>query len=189
MNLANVVQALRARAASFSGRVAGAAEFRLLPDAAAMTLPAAYVVPLDETTEPAQGNNNRQTIHESFAVIVAMQPQDARGQGGTQSVHTLRTELFRALLGWVPDTDYAEVEYEGGQLLQLDRGRMWWQFEFSSEWTIDSSDTYQGTAQAALPDFKGVDVQVDYIDPHDPNRAPIGPDGTIDAGMTIDLPQ
>lgn len=189
MNLANIVQAVRERCPSFNQRVAAAAEFKILPEGAALAVPAGYVVPLDETTEPVQGNNNRQTIRESFAVIVALAPQDARGQGAAQSVHSLRGELFRALLGWCPDTDYTEIEYEGGQLLHLDRGRMWWQFEFASEWDIDSSDTYQGDAQDKLPPFTGIDLQMDYIDPHDPNRAPIGPDGTIDAGMTIDLPQ
>lgn len=189
MNLANIVQAVKSRCASFSNRVAGAAEFKLLPESAALPVPAAYVVPLDESTEPVQGNNNRQTIRESFAVIVALKPEDARGQGATQSLHALRAELFLALLGWCPDTDYTEIEYEGGQLLQMDRGRMWFQFEFASEWSIDSSDTYQGAAQDALPPFEGINLEVDFIDPFDPNRADIGPDGTIDAGMTIDLPQ
>lgn len=181
MDLNAIIAALKARCASFGGRVAGAAEYKRLPEAANLDLPAAYVIPLDENPEPAQNQNSyRQIVSDSVAVVVVLSnTADERGQGSITSVCAIRAELWAALLGWEPDADHGRVEYEGGQLLDLDRARLYYQFEFSAETEIDEGDTWQGGSNAALPAFTEVGLTV---------NVPGTPD-TVEATATIPVPQ
>ena len=49
MKLAPIIATLRARCPEFQSRVAGAAQFKDLPEVGKMKLPAAYVVPGDDS--------------------------------------------------------------------------------------------------------------------------------------------
>jgi hypothetical protein len=191
MNLTTVISAVKARCASFGSRVAGAAEFKVLPEAANLTVPAAYVLPLDDN--PGQNRSStgyRQPLRESFAVVVVLSnTSDERGQAAVASVHSLRAELWAALLGWQHDADAGPLEYEGGSLLHLDRARLYYQFEFGADIEIGIAQTWQGASLAALPDLTEVQIKVDAIDPFDPNTGTSGPDGKIEAGATVAVPQ
>lgn len=195
MNLTLVVQALRARCPSFSQRFAAAAQFKVLPEGAQLAVPAGFVVPLDDTAEPNQSQNGyRQPVQDSFAVIVALpNTVDERGQASAASVHSLRLELFKALLGWQPEADYDGIVYEGGQLLAMDRARLWYQFEFSAGFEIGADDignveTWQAQELAALPMLEEIKFTLDAYDPADPNVAPHGPDGRPEAEAVVTIP-
>jgi len=116
----------------FSNRVAGAAQFKLLPETAALPTPCAFVIPLDDNPGDRQSENAlRQDITDGFAVVVALSNQsDEKGQGSANNVRQVRRLLWSALLGWEPGTEYEAIQYDGGQILQLDRARIWYQFEF-----------------------------------------------------------
>lgn len=191
MNLNPIIGALRDRCASLGGRVAGAAKFEVLPVTASLNVPAAYVLPLDDNPESnASGNDYSQTVRDSFAVVVALSnTPDERGQAAITSVHALRAELWKALLGVAPDTDYGPIEYEGGSLLHLDRARLYYQFEFAADFTIGAEDTRQGVELDALGPLSEVYLTVDAIDPTDPNLATPGPDGRAEATAVIPIPQ
>lgn len=194
MNINIVIAQLRARAPLFEQRVGGAAKFEgILPEAANLRMPAAYVLPLDEQPqEQSSKNGYQQTVSERFAVVVAMSNVlDERGQKPTVDLDTIRKALFRALLGFQPGEDYDVIAFEGGELLHLDRARLYYQFEFSVEYAVTTEDTWIPTRNEELPDFEGLDLDVDAIDPFDPNRVPPGergPDGVIDVRLSINLP-
>lgn len=194
MNLNIVIAQLRQRAPLFAGgTVAGAAKFEILPEAANLRMPAAYVLPMDEQpAEQESENGYQQTVQERFAVVVALSNSaDERGQTAAASLDGVRAALFRALLGFQPAEDYDVIVFEGGQLLHLDRARLYYQFEFSVEYAVSTEDTWIVDRNAELPDFKGLDIEVDAIDPFDPNRVAFGergPDGVIDVRLSIDLP-
>jgi len=196
MQLTTVIQALRARCPSFANRVAGAAEYKPLPESAALSVPCAFVIPLDDNpSENKSQNVTRQTMTESFAVIVAISnATDERGQAAAHSTDTIRTALWAALLGWSPDEAiYDGITYEGGSLLSLDRARLWYQFEFGAAMEIGPEDGWQETENAALTPFEGVNYQLDAIEPFDPNLEIIGPDGRIEVQFASppsgDMPQ
>jgi hypothetical protein len=183
-----IIEALRQRVPYFSNRVAGAAQFKLLPETAAMQVPCAFVIPLDDNPgEPQSQNALRQDVTDGFAVVVALSNvADEKGQGSVRSVRQVRRLLWSALLGWEPGEEYEAIQYEGGQILQLDRARIWYQFEFSALTQLDDDDGWQGPANAALPHFDGATVQVDVLDPiRDSHVAGDGPDGRIEAGFTL----
>lgn len=124
----------------------------------------------------------RVPMDETFAVIVALDNRlDERGQASGKGVHAIRAELWAALLGWRPEDRYDGVVYEGGNLMTIDRARLWWRFEFSAYMELGPEDGFQEGALAALPHFDGVNLNVDMIAPAaDPNLQSPGPDGRIE---------
>ncbi|EII4258517.1 hypothetical protein LHL99_004573, partial [Salmonella enterica] len=50
MKLTPIIAALRARCPLFENRVGGAAQFKAIPEAGKLRLPAAYVVPAEDVT-------------------------------------------------------------------------------------------------------------------------------------------
>lgn len=193
MNLALIIEGLRQRCPSFAGRVAGAAQFQMLPEKTNLPVPCAYVIPLDDNPE---GNRSatgyRQRVSDAFAVIVALSnTPDERGQAAASSVHDIRRELFRALLGWQVSDDYDGIEYDGGNLLSLDRARLWYQYEFAAEFEIGSDDvanpdTWQTIDLASLPALTEIQID-DAVNPAAIDAANPTPDGRTTARQRITL--
>lgn len=210
MQLELIIAQMRALCPSFNGRVAGAAEFKPVSEAAALPVPCAFVIPLDDRPEPPKVQNAvGQEMTDSFAVIVGLDNRsDEKGQSGAASVHAIRAEVWRALLGWIPGpvntvnpaTDYNGIFYEGGSLLSLDRARLWYQFEFGAQMWIGPTDGWEAGALAALPNFglqsadglwlpgSALNVEVDVgtpvFDPgatYPPNPVPDFAQATVDA--------
>lgn len=184
MDLTPVISALRTRcAAAFSSRVAGAAQFQMLPESASLDVPCAFVLPMDDSPDPSISDNTvRQYLDERFAVVVALDnTTDERGQAAVLNVHTARAALWAALLGWQVTTNHNGINYEGGSLLKIDRARLWYQFEFSAGMEIGPTDGWQASDLATLPRFEGATLNEDVIDPQaDPNVKSPGPDGRIE---------
>jgi hypothetical protein len=187
MQLNPIIEELRERCPVFANRIAGAAEFKMLDERASLAVPFAFVIPLDDSPESQQsGTGYRQTLKEGFGVVVAVSNvSDEKGQNSTASIHNLRATLWAALLGWQPSDRHDAVVYEGGQLMGMDRARLWYQFDFSAKMEIETSDTWQATDLANLPAYEGGTVKIDLSDPRDPNapgESP-GPDGRMEGGF------
>lgn len=193
MNIDHIIAALRQRCPSFAGRVAGAAQFQMLPATTNLQVPAAYVIPLDDNPEDNRSATGyRQRIADAFAVIVALSnTADERGQAAVGSVHAIRRELFKALLGWQVSDDYDGIEYDGGNLLSLDRARLWYQFEFSAAFEVGSDDitapeTWQAIDLAALPALTEIHLD-DIANPAEIDADNPTPDGRTTARQRITL--
>lgn len=135
---------IRAQCATFSSRVAGAAELAAATEAGDnIAVPHAWVVYAGETAEPAQtAGQVFQAIEMGFAVIVALSNAvDRRGAAATDSAFTIRDSLLTALLGWVPVADVclAGVEYRGSEFLEMTRARLWHQFNFTVLTTVQQA--------------------------------------------------
>lgn len=189
MNINTVIAHLRTYCPSFAGRVAGAARYKRIDENNTLDVPAAFVIPQDDNPdERASENDVTQRLVESFTVVVALSnTPDERGQDSINTAHhAIRAELWAALLGWQPDgladqSRYRGIEYQGGNLLDLDRARLWYQFDFGAEMWIMPSDGWQAIELANLPHFDGANINVDVIDPiADPNLQYPGPDGRIE---------
>ncbi len=190
MKYSPIITRLRARCPVFGNRVAGAAEFKPLPETANLAVPAAYVLPLnDQAGTVAAMNGYEQTIRDGFAVVVCLSNRaDERGQGAADELDAIRAALWKALLGWEPDDHHGWVEYEGGEVIHMDRARLYYQFDFAAAMDITTAMTGQGADLDALPDFTGAQLRVDCIDPADPNLASTGPDGRNEAEGDFTLP-
>lgn len=188
MQLETIIAHLRTYCPTFAQNVAGAAQFKHLDSATNLPLPCAFVIPLDDNPQESRSMNDvLQPMTESFAVIVALSNVvDEKGQASAATVHTIRAEIWKALLGWQPDPRYSGIEYEGGSSLSVDRARLWYQFEFGALMEIGQADGWQDIYAATLPHFDGATINVDIIDPaFDPNLATTGPDGRIEHQVVI----
>ncbi|PZO17632.1 MAG: hypothetical protein DCF26_09395 [Burkholderiales bacterium] len=188
MNIDLIIAQLRTYCPTLAGRVAGAAQFAAVPESTALQVPCAFVIPLDDSPDPSASQNSvRQPLQDVFEVVVVLDNRpDERGQASGKSVHDIRAELWAALLGWQPEPRYDGIAYEGGNVLSIDRARLFWRFEFSAYMEIEPSDGFQEGALAALPHFDGVSLKVDVIDPiADPNLSYPGPDGRIEHNVPV----
>lgn len=187
MKITPIITQLRRYCPAFEGRVAGALELAALLDdsASLMSLPAAYVVPTrDDPQPPATMTPYTQDLEEKFDVVVALAPGDERGQAVADRLHDLRAELWRALLGWAPP-GADPVEYDGGALLMLNRGRVIYRFGFGLMSVIGGArvpgappETWQDIDLDGLPDLAAVGLRVDYA----------APDGHIEHQIEVQFP-
>ena len=172
MNLPDIVAQLRAAAPLFGGRVAGAADFATgLETQVWQDLPAAYVIPLDDEAEPNDAQNAiYQIVNERIGVIVEFENGvDRRGQTVTALYEPTRAGLFAALLNWNPDPTRAPrgFMYAGGHLIQFDRKRLFYQWEFNLPITITEVDGWQPDSTPLLE----IDANSDPGNPPFPAKA------------------
>lgn len=150
MILGPTIEQLRAHCPVFAGRVAGAADFQLgLKNYNEnMALPAAYVVPLDQESRGNQVMTGLiEVIDKTVAVVVELDATpDRRGQDPTMSYDAIETQLFGAMLLWAPEPcrvpNGQGYQFTGGRFLDLDRARVFYQWEFLLPWQITDGDAW-----------------------------------------------
>ncbi|MBB1601579.1 hypothetical protein [Variovorax sp. UMC13] len=96
--------------------------------------PSAYVMPLvEQGREIPTTGPTRQRLTSLFGVILVIENvRDNTGAASLVDLNGLRTQLFDALVGWVPDDQVGEpVIFTSGELVQAEGdGKLWWSDEF-----------------------------------------------------------
>ena len=151
MKLGYVALQLRLAETRFENRIGGSAALALAQDST-LTDEMMFVIPLAENASSNEYDNMiNQIVTERFGVIVALKMDeditDKTGIKAFDKLHDVRTEIFKALLGWqMPDAE-SICSYSGGQLLDFNRAWLWYQFEFTvgtriqAEVELDWTDT------------------------------------------------
>jgi len=144
MRLGQIVLKIRDGDTAFDDRVGGAAELAL---ALENTLQAemAFVIQLSEGANPNKLDNGiSQKVMEKFGVIVALKNDgtqtDKTGIDAYDRLHTVRAEIWKAVLGWKMDDMEDLVSYVGGRVIDINRAYLWYQFEFVVGFRIDNDD-------------------------------------------------
>lgn len=175
------VMQLRAYCAPFGGRVAGAANFSqgLEHYNANMALPAAYVVPLPSDSEGFDSmTGTYQYVRRHVGVVVELDARaDRRGQDPMMNLYGIESALCATLLNWLPAACITKNQqgywFAGGQFLDLDRARVFYQWAFGLNCILDDSDGWQPEAipleQIELDIYKAPPWQ---MPPHDPAIQP-----------------
>ena len=190
MIVAPTIDHLRQYCLPFAGRVAGAADFRLgLQNYNAnMALPAAYVVPLDQE---AEHNANLvgywQIVHKTIAVVVELDATaDRRGQDPTRSYDAIEAAIFSALLDWAPVDcrvpNMQGFQFSGGRFLDLDRARLFYQWEFLLPYQLTEEDGWHDPEPPI--DLVGIEVDIYTAPPF----APLPPDDVTPPAAVIVIP-
>lgn len=194
MKISPIVAHLRQYCPSFSGRVAGGIDFEAVAASAKLSHPSAYVIAVsDKAAENEIQTGVRQAITDFFDVVLVVDTRDERGQEAADLTHAFRAEIWRALIGWAPATEYTQTEYEGGELLSINRSRVVYRFTFSARFQIgrnaasDPPETWEELKLDGLPSFTGATFDMDCIDPADPNLQRPGPDGRIEVKFSGDV--
>lgn len=195
MKISPVVAHLRQYCPIFAGRVSGGIDLEKIALSQQMAKPAAFVVATgDDAGENDLQNGVRQAITDTFDVLVVMASADEVGMGNVDQVHDVRVQLWRALIGWKSEGYLESITYDGGELFKIDRAQVLYRYSFATAFQLgrtesgDPAETWHEYELDGLPRLEGVDIDVDCIDPADPNRAKPGPDGRIEAKLKEDLP-
>jgi hypothetical protein len=147
------ISQLRANASMFAGRVAGAAEFYagLKNYNTSMPLPAAYVLPLGQDADSnILMNGLVQIVHKSIGVAVEFDATpDRRGQAPVMLFDVIETQIFASVLNlFIIDANGCPrmtrgSYFQGARYLDLDRARLFYQWEFGLDWQISDADGVQ----------------------------------------------
>ena len=164
MNLKPVIEQIQNLCPSFKS-VSGSAEIDL-DKKASVSLPAAFVVMLDETGETVEleGNEYTQEITESFAVLVVLDNRtDDRGQDAMDWLDSIRAELFKALVNWCPDEVHDEIRFNRGYVSQMNADQLFYVYEFDTYTTLTKEDTWQQVMYESLSPIKKMHADIDLV--------------------------
>jgi len=132
MNLSPVIARLKVQLTGL--RAVGGSADMALALRGTVVAPAAFVMPLvEQGIELPSTGPTRQRLSSLFGVVLVVENmRDATGAAALIDLETVRLQLKRALVGWVPDDSTHEpVTFLRGQLVQCEGdGRLWWSDEF-----------------------------------------------------------
>lgn len=130
-------------------------------------------------------NATRQSLLDRFEVFLLLDAGPGTAQA-LEQLDDLRAELWRALVGWKPQPAHDPVEYAGGELLLCDASRVLYRYRFIAPFQLGRSsasqpaETWHERQLDGLATLERVRLDVDAIDPADPNLRQPGPDGRIE---------
>jgi hypothetical protein len=136
-----------------------------------MPLPAAYVVPLDQESD---GNRNMtglfQLVRKTVGVVVELNAQpDRRGQDPAMTYDAIEAAIFSSILNWAPvECRIPNAQgywFTDGRFLDLDRARLFYQWEFSINYQLTEEDGWHSPDPAI--DLTGVELDIYTAPPFD----------------------
>ncbi|NWB89829.1 phage tail terminator protein [Pseudomonas agarici] len=194
MNITPILTQLRDQCPSLAQSILTGLDLELLQGNTTQPTPAAFVTVIADLASPdASQNVTRQRIRDRLELILLLDSSD--GQVAFDQLHALRAELWRALVGFKPDSFYSPLEYDGGELISISADRLLYRLHFFAEFQLgrnrssDPAETWHERELDGLPSFTGVTVQVDAIDPADPNLQRPGPDGRLELTFSGEVKQ
>ena len=192
MKITPILTQLREQCPSLANRVAAGIDLTTLQANNPLATPCAYVVPIaDVASKSVAQNLMLQPIRDRFEVTLVLDTTDATK--ALDLLHDLRAELWRALVGFKPGSDYSAVVYDGGEMVSINSSRVLYRLRFFAEFQLgrnlpsQPAESWHERELDALSSFTGVTVRVDAIDPADPNLKRPGPDGRLEMTFSGDV--
>jgi len=192
MKISPILTQLRAQCPSLAGHIATGVDLALLQGDPNLPMPSAHVLPLaDEASTSTAQNSLSQPIRDRFEIILALDATDATK--ALDLLHDLRAELWRALVGFKPDSNYSAIVYDGGETVSINSSRAFYRLRFFAEFQLgrnlpsQPAESWHERELDGLSSFTGATVRVDAIDPADPNLKRPGPDGRVELTFSGDV--
>lgn len=142
MKMSSMIYRIRDKCPAFENRVGGSSKFseKTMPKAD-VAVPYCFVVPLFETTGPADGGNDDIVrVTEWFGTIVCVDNSVQRTDGDAVSaddmIDTVRTQLVNALMSWSPRPNMSRPKFSRGTHLWMNNKRLFHQFNWSVEYDM-----------------------------------------------------
>ncbi|WPN56911.1 hypothetical protein [Pseudomonas sp. P9_31] len=192
MKITPILTQLREQCPTLANRVAAGIDLATLQANTPLQTPCAYVVPIaDLASKSVAQNLMLQPIRDRFEVTLVLDTTDATN--ALDLLHDLRAELWRALVGFKPGSDYGAIAYDGGELVSINNSRVLYRLRFFAEFQLgrnlpgQPAESWHERELDGLSSFTGVTVRVDAIDPADPNLQRPGPDGRLELTFSGDV--
>ena len=192
MKITALITQLREQCPTLANRVAAGIDLATLQANTPLQTPCAYVVPIaDLASKSVAQNLMLQPIRDRVEVTLVLDTTDAAA--ALDQLHDLRAELWRALVGFKPGSDYSVIAYDGGELVSINSSRVLYRLRFFTEFQLgrnlpgQPAQSWHERELDGLSSFTGVTVRVDAIDPADPNLQRPGPDGRLELTFSGDV--
>ncbi|WP_409318669.1 hypothetical protein [Pseudomonas sp. KCJK9016] len=192
MKISPILTQLRAQCPSLAGHIATGVDLVLLQGNPNLPTPSAHVLPLADLAGASTAQNSAsQPIRDRFEIILVLDATDATK--ALDLLHDLRAEVWRALVGFKPGSDYSAIVYDGGETLSINSSRAFYRLRFFAEFQLgrnlpsQPAESWHERELDGLSSFTGVTVRVDAIDPADPNLKHPGPDGRVEMTFSGDV--
>ena len=192
MKISPILTQLRAQCPSLAGHIATGVDLALLQGDPNLPMPSAHVLPLSDVASASSSQNSlSQPIRDRFEIILALNATDATK--ALDLLHDLRAELWRALVGFKPDSNYSAIVYDGGETVSINSSRAFYRLRFFAEFQLgrnlpsQPAESWHERELDGLSSFTGATVRVDAIDPADPNLKRPGPDGRVEMTFSGDV--
>ena len=192
MKITALITQLREQCPTLANRIAAGIDLATLQANTPLQTPCAYVVSLADVASKSLAQNLMlQSIRDRFEVTLVLDTADAAA--ALDQLHNLRAELWRALVGFKPGSDYDAIEYDGGELVSINSSRVLYRLRFFAEFQLgrnlpgQPAESWHERELDGLSSFTGVTVRVDAIDPADPNLQRPGPDGRLELTFSGDV--
>jgi hypothetical protein len=192
MKISPILTQLRAQCPSLVGHIATGVDLALLQGNPNLPTPSAHVLPLADLAGASTAQNSAsQPIRDRFEIILVIDATDATK--ALDLLHDLRAELWRALVGFKPGSDYSAIVYDGGETVSINSSRAFYRLRFFAEFQLgrnlpsQPAESWHERELDGLSSFTGVTVRVDAIDPADPNLKHPGPDGRVEMTFSGDV--
>jgi len=144
MQITPIIERLRTALPSWGNRIAGAAEYEAVEDAARLAVPAMYVILGNDTADTRSNPTFLADIEELFSIIVVLDNKtDRRGQTAQDQIHTIRAALFTAILNYKNDPDAHTLEYVGSRMMSMNKARYFHEFTFRQRIRVGEEDATQ----------------------------------------------
>lgn len=192
MKITPILTQLRAQCPGLANHISVGVDLALLQGNADLPTPSAHVTPLADLASNSTAQNlATQPVRDRFEIVLVLDATDATK--ALDLLHELRAELWRALVGFKPDSDYSAIVYDGGELLSINSSRVFYRLRFFAEFQLgrnlpsQPAESWHERELDGLSSFTGVTVRVDAIDPADPNLKYPGPDGRVELTFSGDV--
>ncbi|AWA38173.1 phage tail terminator protein [Pseudomonas sp. 22105] len=192
MKISPILTQLRAQCPSLAGHIATGVDLVLLQGDPNLPMPSAHVLPLEDLASASTAQNSAiQPIRDRFEIVLVLDATDATK--ALDLLHDLRAELWRALVGFKPDSNYSAIVYDGGETVSINSSRAFYRLRFFAEFQLgrnlpsQPAESWHERELDGLSSFTGATVRVDAIDPADPNLKRPGPDGRVEMTFSGDV--
>lgn len=192
MKTTPILTQLRGQCPGFANHIAVGVDLALLQGNPDLPTPSAHVTPLaDMASNSTAQNLTTQPIRDRFDIVLALDATDATK--ALDLLHDLRAELWRALVGFKPGTDYSAIVYDGGEMISINSSRAFYRLRFFAEFQLgrnlpgQPAQSWHERELDGLSSFTGATVRVDAIDPADPNLKRPGPDGRVELTFSAEV--
>ncbi|WP_432218774.1 phage tail terminator protein [Pseudomonas kribbensis] len=192
MKMTPLITQLRDQCPTLGNRIAAGYDLATLQVSNPLQTPCAYVAPLADLASASTAQNSAsQPIRDRFEIILVLDATDATK--ALDLLHDLRAELWRALVGFKPGSEYSAIVYDGGETVSINSSRAFYRLRFFAEFQLgrnlpsQPAESWHERELDGLSSFTGVTVRVDAIDPADPNLKHPGPDGRVEMTFSGDV--
>jgi len=138
MTLGHIVLKLRQADTYFKNNIVGAVNEEIAKKSILNNYSIAFIIPnkIQTVSENILDSGINQLIDGGFSILIALRndttQSDKLGVTSYSLIDNIRTQFFKALLGWLQDNDEYIISYDSGKLMNINSAYLLYSFKFNA---------------------------------------------------------